>query len=499
MKFNFLFLTEKDPQASYEIPKGMTVTTDLYDPLFTKKTLPDLTLIDRELSSEEISHLESLCTAYTVVYTSASFETQEMRPFLKMKLGIRISEANIQGLIDNAVLSFGRKSVFGKHPVNSMHVSETFAGSISFEGNSFLQLSGEFGDDFTEVMNWRYNLPLEVETPLELWPEYTVYGEMEIILVVRRMIQGTADGYTEKIIYTQKDLERPVVISASGNPEYLALSIAARGNGTLRIGSIHYRNVAKGIGLFMAGGRRFADADREEFFYYFNPMDLKPPLNVYFSGYRTVEGFEVYPLMKSLGAPFMLFSDPRLEGGAFYLGSEEYEEEIASLIMDAAAYLGFTKDEIILSGISMGTYGATYYSTKVLPHAVIIAKPLMSAGNIANNLRSIRPNDFETSLDLLLKNEQDQTPEAIERMNRVMWDALDAADFSHTEFAISYMIHDDYDRTAYADLLDSLGKRNISIYGKGVIGRHNDNTDAVVHWFESAYKKILRDDFGRER
>ena len=127
----------------------------------------------------------------------------------------------------------------------------------------------------------------------------------------------------------------------------------------------------------MAGGRRFADADREEFFYYFNPMDLKPPLNVYFSGYRTAEGFEAYPLMKSLGAPFMLFSDPRLEGGAFYLGSEEYEEEIASLIMDAAAYLGFTKDEIILSGISMGTYGATYYSTKVLPHAVIIAKPLM--------------------------------------------------------------------------------------------------------------------------
>ena len=61
------------------------------------------------------------------------------------------------------------------------------------------------------------------------------------------------------------------------------------------------------------------------------------------------------------------------------------------------------------------------------------------------------------------------------------------------------MIHDDYDRTAYADLLDSLGKRNISIYGKGVIGRHNDNTDAVVHWFESAYNKILRDDFGRER
>lgn len=32
-------------------------------------------------------------------------------------------------------------------------------------------------------------------------------------------------------------------------------------------------------------------------------------------------------MMNKMNAPFMLISDPRLEGGAFYLGSEEYEQK----------------------------------------------------------------------------------------------------------------------------------------------------------------------------
>lgn len=44
---------------------------------------------------------------------------------------------------------------------------------------------------------------------------------------------------------------------------------------------------------------------------------MKPPLNVYFSGYRTAEGFEGYYMMKRMNAPFLLIGDPRVEGGSF--------------------------------------------------------------------------------------------------------------------------------------------------------------------------------------
>ncbi len=33
---------------------------------------------------------------------------------------------------------------------------------------------------------------------------------------------------------------------------------------------------------------------------------MKPPLNVYFSGYRTAEGFEGYYMMKRMNAPFFM-------------------------------------------------------------------------------------------------------------------------------------------------------------------------------------------------
>ena len=46
--------------------------------------------------------------------------------------------------------------------------------------------------------------------------------------------------------------------------------------------------------------------------YTFHPGDLKPPLNVYFSGYRTAEGFEGYFMMKRMNAPATA-----LVGGAF--------------------------------------------------------------------------------------------------------------------------------------------------------------------------------------
>ncbi len=60
---------------------------------------------------------------------------------------------------------------------------------------------------------------------------------------------------------------------------------------------VHFTHVGgrDGAGDFISGGKRIVDpATREDIAYYFNPGDLKPPLNVYFSGAREREGFEGY-------------------------------------------------------------------------------------------------------------------------------------------------------------------------------------------------------------
>ena len=56
---------------------------------------------------------------------------------------------------------------------------------------------------------------------------------------------------------------------------------------------------------------------------------------------------------------------------------------------------------MILSGISMGAYGALYYGCDIKPHAMILGKPLVNIGNVALNEKYLRPGGFPTSLDVL--------------------------------------------------------------------------------------------------
>ena len=128
----------------------------------------------------------------------------------------------------------------------------------------------------------------------------------------------SVDEIFEEILVTENDLEQALVMENKDGDCYLAISVEARGQGILTIGNLHQRWSRKQFGKFVLGGNIIHDSKRDEINYFFHPGDFKPPLAVYFSGFRPAEGFEGYWMMKNLGCPFLLFSDPRLEGGSFY-------------------------------------------------------------------------------------------------------------------------------------------------------------------------------------
>lgn len=275
------------------------------------------------------------------------------------------------------------------------------------------------------------------------------------------------------------------------------VSILARGTGSLNIISLHDRHSRRGHGFFLPGGERLVSSKGEEVFVYFEKGDMKPPLAVYFSGYRTQEGFEGYYMMRGFGCPFILVTDPRSEGGAFYLGDSEFEQMITDYVTDKLDELGLTKDELVLSGASMGTFGSLYYGSKLSPHALLLAKPLANMGNVARNERILRAGGFATSLDILMKNYDNLSDEAIEQLNNRMWDRFDSADWSQTKFIISYLYEDDYDPDGYPSILSHLKSSGVEVYGKGSHGRHTDNSANVMAWFKSQYNNLLHDDFSR--
>lgn len=378
-------------------------------------------------------------------------------------------------------------------------VTGDFDGTTHYEGNETLVISGDFGQEMQPLLSWQQALGYDKDKVIQVWSEYALDGDVEIMFIYRMIPLHNAHAVEETFVRRQHELDTPLEIPRRTHDAQIVMSMYAKGNGTIRIGAMHKRWSRLDMGQFILGGERYADSNRDEFIHYFHPGDMKPPLNVYFSGYRSAEGFEGFYMMKQLNAPFILIGDPRLEGGAFYLGSEQYEQAIKHVIEEKLDMLGFQRNDLILSGLSMGSFGALYYGAQLNPAAIVVGKPLINLGTIAENMALIRPEDFGTSLDVLHKNEGGLTSTAIERLNDKFWQTFNQADWSRTTFAISYMAHDDYDKYAFDMLLPILSRQQARVMQRGVAGRHNDDTPTITSWFVNFYHMILESEFGRRR
>lgn len=458
----------------------------------------DFVFVQARYSEQLIEMLALVGTPYNTYIDDTYWDTQyeqdnTISELLARPLSYQ-SEADLHEKLKAVTFSgqYGDK-LYPKHCI----VSQTFDGDVGFMGNKYLVLSGDFGAELKQVVSWKNNIVCDKHKATQIWPEFVVSEGVELEFTLRIIQSGTVDTIIDEINLDQTQLDEPIIIESRPYDVYASVSLKLRGEGQVKVGAIHKRWSRYDMGEFLFGGQRYVDNNREEFFYYFNPGDLKPPLNVYFSGYRSLEGFEAYFMMNKLNAPFILISDPRVEGGSFYIGSDSYETAIKDVIQDKLSYLGFESDELILSGLSMGSFGALYYGAQLNPSGIIIGKPLVNIGTIADNMRLLRPEDFGTALDVLMTHEQDVTPQDIDRLNNKFWNVMSQSNIANTTFAIAYMQHDDYDAHAYAELFPLLSRQHARVISRGVPGRHNDDSPTITNWFINFYHILLETKFGR--
>ncbi|KXT77736.1 accessory Sec system protein Asp2 [Streptococcus sp. DD13] len=383
-----------------------------------------------------------------------------------------------------------------RFPVSHIQVRQGFKGSQTLEGSQSFVLEGAYGEDYTPLLQWKYNYVYGGDLPVDIWLEYEKDASVSVRLTVQYLSYGAIGSLSKEETFSELDMEKPIVI-AEKTPYYLGFSLEVKGQGQLRLGNLHKRYSHGPFGQLLVGGDILRDQKRQELIVYFHPGDLKPPLNIYFSGFRPAEGFEGYWMMRSLGAPFILFGDPRLEGGSFYMGTEELEGQVVAFIQQKLDELGFGSKDVVLSGLSMGTYGALYYGVDFSPHAIVIGKPLVNIGDIAANLKFKRPNEFQTSLDMLYLLTGEVSEEGVTQLNARFWDKFERANFQDTLLALAYMQDDDYDQQAYPQILQELYNQPVRIISKSRPGRHNDASSVITDWFFTQYKEIMERDFGR--
>ncbi len=504
-EIRILQLGEEDWNRIYELPSWIHL--DYQDCFCEPPEKPyDLFFLDRLPMEEEIEPLYQAVKAYTLFITERAWDTAGMeygadrniRWLYRSRKAKPIKTEDIQQFLTQEARYYYPRPYGEKLNPKDLTIAHDFRGKIKWDGNYSVNLNGDFGKVLRQAVFWRYNIILSRGHTMDFWLEYSKSPSIMIFLTVTKFASGSISHILEQWKFDERELRNVIQIDGGTTDGWLFVSLSARGSGELRIIALHDRISRGSHGYFLPGGERYVAYNREEAFCYFEPGDLKPPLNVYFSGYKTLQGFEGYYMMKGMGCPFLLVAEPRLEGGGFYMGIAEYEKLFVTMIRKYMRELGFSSDQVILSGLSMGTFGALYYGCDVRPHAIILGKPLASIGNVASNEKHIRPGGFPTSLDVLFCQCGDLDISAAERLNSRFWDKFDRADWGSTKFAVSYMIEDDYDANAYQTLLSHLRSAGAEAYGKGIHGRHNDNTGAIVNWFVTQYKKILHEDFGRK-
>ncbi len=508
-----LLIGEEKWEEKYSTPNNGVVwfyrTPDQLEPLYEREY--DITFIDAPLTEEQLKFIDVKVKPHRCFYTN-KFNPQKTLPnvdykhieqnytnyFIRKKMAELLEDDEIQGFLDHMINQYFLVVGGTRMTPDNLTFFVPFYSKIQFQGHVYASITADFGDEYNYLLNWTKNIGLIQNRTLELWLEFQKTEGISVILHVDAIEPGINPYIIESFEFKDEELEKPIIIPRKTGYEIYSASLKIKGQGTLKLGNLHYRESRSGKGSFLVGGQKTIDQVNEEFVSYFYPGDLKPPLTVYFSGYRTGEGFEGEYMMKSFGTPYLLIADLRLEGGAFYRGNKDYENKIEATIQKTLDWLGFSNDQLILSGISMGTFGALYYGMKMQPDAIIVGKPLINLGQMATNETVFRPGGFPTSLDLLSKNYGSMTQENADKMDAYFWDVFDRTEFHGMKIAAAYMNQDDYDHTAYEDLVEHKRDKDIVIYGKGIEGRHNDNTTAIVQWFVGQYKEIMKHDFGRE-
>lgn len=464
----------------------------------------EVVILDREITGDEFDYLIRFMRAYCLFITEKVplKEDSRTQQLFVRKMGKRISAEELKILLEEELPDYFPGSYGEKYQPQNLAVAQGFKGKVSWKGMERIELEGDYGNELTQIVFWRNTLPFEAGQNIDFWLEYEKDDTVEISLEISflQYLYDSEPQFPNVWNFLEKELKDIVYISnKTGKRGHIFASVKAKGRGRLSIIALHDRFSRRGKGIFLPGGKRRVTSKREEIFYYFDPGNLKPPLNVYFSGYKTQEGFEGYYMMRKLQHPFLLVAEARLEGGSLYIGSEEYESTLEGILREHIEKLGFQNSDVILSGLSMGTFGALYYGCKIRPNTILVGKPLASIGDMVGNERLKSPRGSHSWLDALHKAYGSLDPSAMEQMNRRFWDMFDLTDWSKTRFAVAYMIEDELDGNAYKNLQSHLKDAGVRIYGKGLHGRHNDNTPGITQWFKSQYRTIIENDFDKTR
>lgn len=453
------------------------------DPYILEQTYVVLTdhVLNSTLLSGQISDWPAFRTIYFTDNVTPDFQTvlDERRAF---KLLDNTPEKVSRRILDDLhFYQIGFSTRF-----NESQFEPYVPENVTFkrEGRFSAQFDGDFGNEWQQIgqLNTVKN-DFSTEKENVVWLDYdhsdNVEVQVQFVFFKDKKIQ---------LIQTISGESLTQLTAVGGLSDYsdYKILIFGRGHGQIDLHVLHQRYNRHGLGLLMPGDNWDLTPEREEILSYFNPGDRKGPLIVNFSGLRLhVDGFEMLGPLRDIGTPYLLFTDARMQGGAFNIGSENYESKIIEIIHQAMDELNLSPKDVILTGYSMGSFPAMYYAADIKPGAIVVAKPIVNIGTLTENPEFPRAFNQDWTLDLRRYLAGRMDPEDSEGLNQIFWEHIGKSDFSDTDLSLFTMAQDEYDGQSLPQLISFFQSRHATLTHHIEEGSHTEKIPEMIAFIVS--------------
>lgn len=196
-KIHVLYVGDDDWTTKYSIPDN--IEFEVYESDESELTanrparkLMDLVILDRDITLSE----EKAFTKFTRGYCLFATENVQMlnsatSRYFKARMGQYLYTGDVQYFLAHEVRNYYPNPYGEKFNPAKLAVSDSFTGRVSCEGNYNLLLDGEFGEDFSQIAYWRYNIPVFEGQCIDMYLEYEKTGDVEIKLRIFQFYNGS--------------------------------------------------------------------------------------------------------------------------------------------------------------------------------------------------------------------------------------------------------------------------------------------------------------------
>ncbi|MDR2660916.1 MAG: accessory Sec system protein Asp2 [Lactobacillaceae bacterium] len=455
--------------------------------------------ISNDIIDIDLADVIATLPAYKIIYTGKP--TSKAQVVLDKRRAFDFSDSSEASQVINRIhndLYFSQFGFKARFDEDGFLIDKNLQAKVQRNGRFSTVITGDFGDQFVQVgVQRRYFGDIAANSSY-IWMEYESQGDIEVRLDIDFYNNQNATGIVKTISIPQSNLRKlneftPFGISYS---DY-QLTYYLKGKGSFEFKNIHIRRSRHGLGMLLAGGEWTNVDGVNEMLSYFNPGVKKGPLVVSFAGSRLyTDKYELMSTYESMGVPHLLFTDARTQGGAFTIGTPEYEDAVTNRIKQALDELEIDGSQLIMVGYSLGSYPALFYTGKLAelglqPAVVFAAKPIIQLGTFTADKNVGAAIQWNYDIRRLFTGRMDASD--TQRLNNRLWETLEKADWSKTETYLFTMDRDEYDGVSLPILQEFFKKHNAKVIWEEEKGFHIEKISEMFKFIMDNLKRIVEE------